>query len=56
MVKVHTGQFAPKSGQYRPLGFVKVEITLTKGEKTPPYKGEARTFILEDATKHQKNK
>ncbi|HNW96409.1 MAG TPA: hypothetical protein PLQ44_01725 [Candidatus Paceibacterota bacterium] len=56
MIKVKTGCLAPKSGQYRPAGFKRVEITLTRGEKTPPYKGEARTFILEDATKHQKNK
>lgn len=48
-----TGGTAPKSGQYRVKG-TKFEITLTKGERVPPYRGKARTFTLVDATKHQR--
>ncbi len=32
----------------------KYEITLTKGERVPPYRGKARTFTLADATKHRR--
>lgn len=53
MTKVKTGGTAPKSGQYEVSG-MKREITLTKGERVPPYSGKARTFILVDKTKHKK--
>jgi len=49
----HTGENAPKSGQYQPAG-TKQEITLTKGERVPPYHQRAKTFVLVDATKHKK--
>lgn len=48
-----TGGKTPVSGQYRPLGTNK-EITLTKGEKVPPYSGEAKKFVLVDKTKHKR--
>jgi len=53
MIVIKTGGVAPKSGQYGVKG-TKFEITLTKGERVPPYRGKARTFILTDATKHRK--
>lgn len=53
MAKTKTGGTAPKSGQYRPSG-TKQEITLTKGERVPPYGGKAKTFVLVDKTKHKK--
>lgn len=53
MVKTKTGSTAPKSGQYQPSG-TKKEITLTKGERVPPYGGKAKTFVLVDKTKHKK--
>jgi len=53
MVNVDTGEKCPKSGQYRVVGFGKVEITLSRGDRVPPYKGQARKFILVDATKHR---
>jgi hypothetical protein len=52
VIKTKTGAKAPASGQYRPAG-TKNEITLTKGEKVPPYKGEAKNFKLVDKTKHK---
>jgi hypothetical protein len=52
MVKTKTGGTAPKSGQYQPSG-TKKEITLTKGERVPPYGGKAKTFVLVDKTKHK---
>lgn len=52
MVKTKTGKTALKSGQYQPAG-TKKEITLTKGERVPPYGGKAKTFKLVDATKHK---
>ncbi len=55
-IKTKTGYPAPRSGQYEPKGFKGKEITLSKGDRTPPYKGKARTFSLVDATKHQKKK
>lgn len=48
-----TGGTAPKSGQYLVNG-TKFEITLTKGERVPPYRDKARTFTLIDATKHRR--
>ena len=53
MTKVKTGGTAPKSGQYQPSG-TKREITLTKGERVPPYGGKAKAFVLVDTTKHKK--
>lgn len=53
MTKIKTGGTAPKSGQYQVSG-KKQEITLTKGERVPPYGGKANTFILVDKTKHKK--
>lgn len=52
-VKVSTGGIAPISGQYRPTGFVRQEITLSKGDRIPPYGGKAKTFTLVDKTKHK---
>lgn len=53
-ITTHTGAKAPASGQYRPLTGHKPEITLTKGERVPPYHGEAKNLILVDKTKHEK--
>lgn len=50
-VKVHTGQIAPVSGQYRPQGS-KTEITLVQGKKVPPTSNGSTSFILVDKTKH----
>lgn len=50
--KVKTGGVAPKSGQYQVSG-TKREITLTKGERVPPYGGKAKAFVLVDKTKHK---
>lgn len=52
MTTVTTGEICPKSGQYRVLGFSGIEITLSRGDRVPPYKGSARTFVLADATRH----
>lgn len=54
MTKVKTGGTAPKSGQYQVSGFQKREITLSKGDRVPPYGGEAKTFVLVDKTRHKK--
>lgn len=51
--KTSTGKPAPASGQYRPSG-TKREITLSKGDRVPPYGGEAKTFTLVDKTKHKR--
>jgi hypothetical protein len=53
--KTKTGKKTPVSGQYRASG-TKYEITLTKGNKVPPYRGKAKTFVLSDKTKHKKSK
>lgn len=53
MTKVKTGGVTPKSGQYRVSG-TKLEITLSKGDRIPPYGGEAKTFVLVDKTKHKR--
>lgn len=50
-MKIKTGQKAPVSGQYTPLGS-KSEITLIKGKRVPPALGKAQTFTLVDKTKH----
>jgi hypothetical protein len=48
-----TGERAPISGQYQPAG-TKQEITLSRGDRVPPYHGRAKTFVLVDRTKHKK--
>ncbi len=53
MTKVKTGGTASKSGQYQPSG-TRQEITLSKGDRVPPYGGRAQTFVLVDKTKHKK--
>jgi len=53
MSKTRTGKVATMSGQYRPVGS-KNEITLSKGDRVPPYQGRAKTFVLVDKTKHKK--
>jgi len=50
--KVKTGGIAKVSGQYRPAG-TRHEITLSRGDRVPPYSGEAKTFKLVDKTKHK---
>jgi hypothetical protein len=52
MTKVKTGGTADVSGQYRVSG-TKNEITLSKGDRVPPYGGDAQTFILIDKTRHK---
>lgn len=51
MITVSTGGTAPVSGQYRVLG-TQYEITLSKGERVPPYGGRSCVFVLIDRTKH----
>lgn len=53
MVKTKTGKVAPISGQYRAIG-AKSEITLSKGDRVPPFLGKAKIFVLVDKTKHKK--
>jgi hypothetical protein len=53
MTKVKTGGTASYSGQYRVSG-MKQEITLSKGDRVPPYGGKAGIFVLVDKTKHKK--
>lgn len=53
--KVKTGQIAPVSGQYKPLGS-KNEITLVQGKRVPPSSTGATTFTLVDKTKHKGGK
>lgn len=52
-ISTRTGQTAKVSGQYRPSGSRK-EITLSKGDRVPPYSGEAKSFTLVDKTKHKR--
>jgi len=52
MTKVKTGGTASQSGQFQVSG-TKREITLSKGERVPPYGGKAQTFVLVDKTKHK---
>lgn len=49
---VKTGQVAPVSGQYRPVGS-KNEVTFVKGNRVPPTASGATKFTLVDATKHK---
>ncbi len=49
-VTTQTGQKAPVSGQYRPVG-TRDEITLSKGDRVPPYQKDAKKFVLVDKTK-----
>lgn len=51
-IQVSTGGSAKVSGQYRPAGSRK-EITLSRGDRVPPYEGEAKRFTLVDKTKHK---
>lgn len=51
--KTTTGQKAPVSGQYKPVGG-KSEVTLIKGKNVPPTSNGATTFVLVDKTKHRK--
>ncbi|KKS54296.1 MAG: hypothetical protein UV20_C0036G0010 [Candidatus Magasanikbacteria bacterium GW2011_GWA2_42_32] len=52
-ITTHTGEKAPVSGQYQPAG-TKQEITLSKGDRVPPYHQRAKSFVLVDRTKHKK--
>ncbi len=52
-ITVGTGGKTQVSGQYRPTG-TKKEITLSKGDRVPPYQGEAKKFVLVDRTKHKR--
>lgn len=49
---VKTGQKAPISGQYKPVGS-KTEITMVEGKTIPPTANGATKFILVDKTKHR---
>lgn len=51
MKTVKTGQKAPVSGQYRPIGS-KTEITLVEGKRVPPTASGTTKFTLVDTTKH----
>lgn len=51
-ITTRTGE-APVSGQYQPAGS-KQEITLSKGDRVPPYHQRAKSFVLVDRTKHKK--
>ena len=55
MTKIKTGQKVPTSGQYRPVG-QKTEVTFVMGNKVPPTKKGATTFILVDTTIHKGGK
>lgn len=48
-----TGEKTLVSGQYRPLG-TRNEITLSKGDRVPPYDKQAKKFELVDKTKHKR--
>lgn len=52
-IETRTGEKAPASGQYQPAG-TKQEITLSRGDRVPPYHGRAKTFVLVDRTKHKR--
>ena len=47
-----TGAKTPVSGQYRPIG-ARTEITLSEGDRVPPYDKQAKKFVLVDKTKHK---
>lgn len=48
-----TGQIAPVSGQWRVVG-TSYEITLSRGDRVPPYERRAVTYILVDRTRVQR--
>ena len=50
---VKTGQKAPVSGQYKPLGS-KTEITMSQGKTVPPTSSGSTKFTLVDKTKHSR--
>jgi hypothetical protein len=50
--KVKTGQKAPVSGQYKPVGS-KTEVTFVQGKRVPPTVSGATSFTLVDQTKHK---
>ncbi len=52
-ISTRTGQTTKVSGQYRPSG-AKSEITLSRGDRVPPYSGKAKSFTLVDKTKHKR--
>jgi len=52
MITIKTGEIATKSGQYQVLG-TRLEITLSRGDRVPPYGGRAAVFVLVDKTKHK---
>lgn len=52
---VKTGQKAPVSGQYKPVGG-KTEITLVQGKRVPPTPAGATKFKLVDQTKHKEGR
>lgn len=49
---VKTGQIAPISGQYRPVGS-STEVTFVQGKRIPPTANGATKFTLVDSTKHK---
>ena len=49
---IKTGEKAPVSGQYRPVGS-KTEVTLIKDHKVPPTSNGITKFVLVDKTKHK---
>ena len=53
MKTIKTGQKAPVSGQYKPVGG-NSEITLVKGKTVPPTRSGIVKFVLVDRTKHRK--
>lgn len=50
---VKTGEKAPVSGQYRPIGS-KTEVTFIKDNKVPPTADGKTKFVLVDKTIHKK--
>ena len=53
--KTKTGQKAPVSGQYKPVGG-KTEITLIRGKRVPLTPSGLTSFVLVDRTKHKGGK
>lgn len=49
---VRTGQKAPVSGQYKPVGS-KTEVTFIQGKRVPPTPSGTTKFTLVDQTKHK---
>jgi hypothetical protein len=52
-VVVKTGGTTPVSGLYRVKGTTD-ELTLSKGDRVPPYDGKAIKAVLADEAKHKK--